>query len=401
MTSSTLAATGTWKPGKDLPAPGGWYGQHDGAVVLTTPDGKSQVLVVGGVDGKGVAQATGAVYDVAGDAWTTADPHVPRRLHATTVLADGKVLVTGGVSGSPFSPGLTAAEIFNPADKTWKVVAGMKQGRWGHSAVLLPNKQVLVAGGATNRSGDSIRALASAELYDPDKNTWTDAKPMTDPRTGHTAIVLKDGKVLVCGGTVPVSGTGDVALGFCELYTPGTTPGNDSWSATGSLLRPRTGHQAVKLSETSVLVVGGGVPGAPGDGTFDPYARLTVEQFDLTAGAGTWQDVTPAEPVPRGRGLHRAVPLGTGKVLVAGGTAGPRDDVGYPSALILDASGAEKTWTTAAGMATGRWAFAAVALPGTKVLVTGGVARSGLAATDPDADELAKTTEIFDAGSGS
>jgi hypothetical protein len=401
MTSSTLATTGTWKPSKDLPAPSSWHGQHVGAVVLTTKDGKTQVLVVGGTDGKSVAQATGAVFDVATDAWTAADPHVARRLHATTVLADGKVLVTGGVSGSPFSPGLTAVELFNPEDKSWTVVAGMKQGRWGHSAVLLPNKQVLVAGGATNRSGDSIRALTSAELYDPANNTWTDAKPMTDARTGHTAIVLKDGKVLVCGGAAPVSGSSDVPLGFCELYTPGTTPGNDSWTATGNLVRPRTGHQAVKLSDTSVLMVGGGVPGAPGDGTFDPFARLTVEQYDLTAGAGAWKDVTPASPVPRGRGLHRAVPLGTGKVLVIGGTADPRDDVGYASALILDASGNTKIWTPAAGMATGRWGFSAAPLSATKVLVTGGVVRSGLAATNPDTDEVAKTTEIFDAGSGS
>jgi hypothetical protein len=102
---------------------------------------------------------------------------------------------------------------------------------------------------------------------------------------------------------------------------------------------------------------------------------------------------------PSGRGLHRAVPLGSGKVLVIGGTADSTNDAGYQSVLIFDTG--TKSWSAATGLATGRWAFAATALPDKRVLVTGGTVRSGLAAADPDINDLTATTEIFSAGSSS
>jgi Kelch motif protein/galactose oxidase-like protein len=389
MTSPSLAATGQWESAGVLPSPASWYGQSEGAVRL----GNGKVLVAGGADGTSAALAKAALFDPAADppAWTaTAAMQVARRQHAMTLLDDGRVLVTGGTSGAtPLSPGLPSAEIFNPANGSWAGAAPMLEPRRGHTAVLLPNKKVLVAGGTAVRSSDSVKSLATAELYDPETNTWAATGSMGDARGGHTAVVLTGGRVLVAGGSAPISGTGEAALAFCELYTQST----GKWTPTGSLLQPRSRHQAVGLSGTTVLVVGGSTPGTPGDGTFDPFNELTAELFDV--GSGLWTEM-PSRP--GGRGFHRAVALGAGKVLVVGGTADTVNDAGYASVLLFDSQA--KTWSVEAGLTVGRWGFAATALEDGKVLVAGGVTRSGLAAAAPGTDDVTATTELFSTGSG-
>jgi len=387
MTSPSLAATGQWETIGALPSPASWYGQSEGAVRL----GSGKVLVAGGADGTSAALAKAALFDPAADppAWTPAAPmQVARRQHAMTLLDDGRVLVTGGTSGAtPLSPGLPSAEIYDPATG-WTSAAPMLEPRRGHTAILLPNKKVLVAGGTAVRSSDSLRSLATAELYDPQANTWTATGSMADARSGHTAVALTGGRVLVAGGSAPISGTGEAALAFCELYTQST----GKWTPTGSLLQPRSRHQAVGLSGTTVLVVGGSTPGTPGDGTFDPFNELTAELFDV--GNGLWTEMASR---PGGRGFHRAVALGSGKVLVIGGTADTVNDAGYASVLLFDSQA--NTWSVEAGLAVGRWGFAATALEDGKVLVAGGVTRSGLAAAAAGTDDVTATTELF-TGSG-
>ncbi|MFE3505771.1 Kelch repeat-containing protein [Kitasatospora sp. NPDC059160] len=389
MTSPTVVAAAKWTAAHDLAGPTAWYGQHDGPVVLK---GTTKVLVVGGADAGGAALGRAAVYNPADDTWKpTATQPSPRRLHTVTVLNDGKVLVTGGIGGST-APGLASAEVYDPVADTWTPAGTMNQARWGHSAVLLPNNLVLVAGGSAVRDGRTTRALRSAELYDPaattDATRWTTVGDMTDARSGHPAAVLKDGKVLVVGGTAPVGTDLDPALAFCELYDPD----HKAWTPTGNLLHPRALHQATALSDTTVLVTGGRAPGAGDDGGFDPLSRRTAEKYDLATGA--W---TAAKDMPAGRARHRAVALGPGRVLVAGGTGGDADEAGYRSVLRYDAG--TDTWSTQPGLLTGRWGFAAALLPDNRVLAAGGAARSGLAAADPTVTELTAAAELFD-GSG-
>jgi Kelch motif/Galactose oxidase, central domain len=387
MTSSTVAAIGAWTATDALPTAAARYGQHDSAVLLDS----GRVLVAGGADGASAALAQTAVYDPAAGTWKPGGTlHAPRRLHTMTRLADGTVLAAGGLGGSSATgPGLAAAELFDPATGAWTATGKMTEPRWGHSAALLPDGSVLVAGGTAVRFGQTTKALRSAERYDPDTGKWTAVADMTDARSDHTAVPLTGGAVLVCGGTAPAGTADDPALAFCELYDSDT----GTWTPTGSLLHGRRHHQATLLSATTVLITGGTAPGAGGDGPFDPFSQRTAERYDLST--GTW---TAVRDMPSGRAFHRAVPLDDGKVLVIGGTASDRDEAGYRSAVVFDASA--NRWTAAAGLDNGRWAFAAAVLPDGRVLVAGGVVRSGLAAADPAVTELTPSAEIF-TGSGS
>lgn len=378
MSSVILAAA--WSPAPDYAVAASWYGQHDAAILLK--DGK-KVLVAGGADAKSVSLRQSAVFDLDAGTWSTSVQLVTgRQLHALALLPSGKVLVTGGIT-APNAAALATAEIYDPVQNTWTATTTpMPSGRWGHSAVTLSNGQVLISGGSAIRSSGTVMALRTAVLFTEtaDGGTWAEAAPMTDARTGHAAVVLQDGKkVLVCGGTTPVGAADDPALAFCEVYDTDAK----TWKPTGSMRVPRSAHTATALSATTVLVAGGRAPGASG-GSFDPFARDTAEVFDLGAAGGSWQ-LTGV--MPAGRAHHRAVSLGGGKVLVVGGTDDGADEAGYRGAIEY-AAGA---WTKAPGLTEGRWAFAA-ASSGAKVIVAGGVARTGLAAASEDV-ELTKKAE--------
>jgi hypothetical protein len=386
MTTITpAAATGSWTTTADLPTSGAFAGQHDGPVQLTG----GSVLVAGGADAASAPLARAARYTPATGAWAaTGALHTARRLHTLTALAGGKVLTAGGTGvGAQFpQPGLAAAEVYDPAAGTWTGTGNLHTARFGHSAALLADGSVLVAGGSAVRSGQSLSALRSAEVWHADTGTWTEVAPMADARTGHAAVVLGNGKVLVVGGSVPTGRDTEAALAFCELYDPAT----GTWAPTGNLTVPRARHRATAVG-AAVLVTGGTAPGPGGDGTFDPFARGSAELFNPATGA--W---TATAPMPGGRELHRAAALSATTALVVGGTDGVRDATGFESALVYDT--AADTWSAAAGLAAGRWSFAALALADGTVLVTGGVSRTGLAAAS--GTELAGSTEVFSATGG-
>jgi subtilisin family serine protease len=169
--------------------------------------------------------------------------------HTATLLANGKVLVAGGFNGVSYFRGAELYE-YDPATGTgtWTPTGDMTTARLWHTATLLPNGKVLVTGGRTIM-GNRLR---TAELftYDPatGNGTWAPADSMTGAREGHTATLLSNGKVLVAGGS------DGVALSTTELYDP-TPPG--TWTPTLPMTHFRLGHRATLLPNGKVLVSGG------------------------------------------------------------------------------------------------------------------------------------------------
>jgi N-acetylneuraminic acid mutarotase len=267
--------------------------------------------------------------------------NTPRAWHTATLLPNGKVLVAGGYGGFY----LKSAELFDPATGKWTYTGEMSGARYQHTATLLPNGKVLVAGGV----GPTGR-LNTAELYDPATGLWSSAGTMSGARSYHTATLLTNGKVLVAGG--------DTATGFlaeAELYTPDSGAG--TWSAAHVMYSPRSQHTATLLQDGRVLVAGG----QNGAGRIDD-----VEIYTADAGSGSWE-ANP--PLWKQRSAHTAVLLNDDRVLVVGGDL---DDLGAGKAE-LNSPGIPRMWAYTADLTEGvRWNHTATLLPNGMVLIAGG-----------------------------
>ena len=122
--------------------------------------------------------------------------HIARASHTSTLLPNGKVLIAGGFAGSGGeSNPYTTAELFDVSSGTFQPVGSMSIGRSGHTATLLKNGKVLIAGGWTGR----YNRVGSAEIYDPASGAFTPTASMLIERAGNTATILPDGRVLVAG----------------------------------------------------------------------------------------------------------------------------------------------------------------------------------------------------------
>ena len=265
------------------------------------PNGR--VLVAGG-DFQWPYSANAELYDPATGMWrATGSMTTIRVSHTATLLPNGRVLVAGGY----WDALLASAELYDPATRVWTATGSMATVRWGHTATLLPNGQVLVAGGrGRNNPPDS---LASAELYDPASGMWTVTGSMATGRWQHTATLLPNGQVLVAGGLNRHHGY----LASAELYDPAT----GVWTATGDLASARELHTATLLPNGQVLVAGGDVSPlvAGGDVSRDPYRPTpTAELYDPAT--GSWTATASLRPPRRS---HTATLLRNGRVLVSGG----------------------------------------------------------------------------------
>ena len=137
------------------------------------------------------------LYDPAFNAWTTlSSMNTARTSHTATILPNGKVFVAGGFHGSC----LDSAEVYDPSFNTWTTLSSMKTARRFHTQTTLPNGKVLVTGGSQITNVVSSIDLNSAELYDPSLNAWATVASMSTARESHTATLLLNGKVLVAGG---------------------------------------------------------------------------------------------------------------------------------------------------------------------------------------------------------
>ena len=258
----------------------------------------------------------------------------PRSEHTATLLRNGQVLVAGGKDGHR---SLVECELYNPSTGTWSETGSLKIARAYHTATLLPNGQVLVTGGRG--------PLASCELYNPATGTWSETGSMATERSNHTAALLPDGQVLVVGNGINNSPTS------CELYNSST----GTWSSTGGLAVARYAHAATLLSNGKVLVSGGSK-------SVPPYGFLaSCELYDPAT--GLW---SATGSMAATRNEHTSTLLNDGQVLVVGGNA-----YGSPSTCELydPTSG---TWRVTTNLSISRRRHTATLLLDGRVLVAGG-----------------------------
>ena len=211
----------------------------DHRTAFLLPDGK--VLVVGGSGAE--------LYDPSTGTWSlTGSLNVSREASTATLLGNGKVLVAGGYANGScclFSDITNTAELYDPATGEWSFTGNLNLRRAYHTATLLSNGKVLFAGGTA--------ADTAAELYDPATGKWSLTGKLSGARVYTAATLLQDGKVLVAGGCRDDE-CFPIQVGSAEVYDPNT----QTWSITGSLNTPRDyGHTTTLLANGDVLLVGG------------------------------------------------------------------------------------------------------------------------------------------------
>ena len=249
------------------------------------------------VDSKSLASTE--LYDpVAGT--VTAGPlmSAPRSVHTATLLPDGRVLLAGGFTAD-FSP-LASVEIFDPTTDTISAAAAMATARRSHSATLLDDGQVLVVGGFSGTSAFTGAATTAAELFDG--TTWTATGSLNEARESQTATRFLDGRVLIAAG----QGAFPVLRASAEIYDPLT----GAFAFTGSLSIARWSHTATLLPDGAVLIAGGNTDAATGGLT------ASVEQFDPVSGT-----FTSVGSLAAARAEHTATLLPDGTILMVGGVA--------------------------------------------------------------------------------
>lgn len=316
-----------------------------------------------------VAIAAPPAHASPGDWSATGSLAIARDHHTATLMGNGKVLIAGGlvtpVAGQNVVP-TASAEVYDPDTGAFSPTCPLALARADHSSTLLPDGRVMVAGG---RNGSS--ALSSVEVYDPEAvdplagctGTWTPTGSLREVRYDHTATTLVNGKVLVASGHGALVLTQRLSE-TAEVYDPAT----GTWSLTGSLDTPRENHTATLLGDGSVVVAGG-------DGIYG-NAVPSAERYDPAT--GNWSR-TGSLGIPRE--AHTATLLGDGSVLVAGGDG--IDGSALASAERYDP--AAGTWSPTGSLAVRRTAHTATLLPRGTLLVTGGGG---------------STTELYDPATG-
>ena len=444
--------TGVWNATGALATP------RSGASAVLLQNGK--VLVKGGRDTNGAALASAEIYDPASGEWTaTGTMSAARRHHTATLLPDGKVLVAGGATDDAASLSLDTSELYDPRTGTWADGGRLSYGRsfhtaslvggqvivvggtsgssyntvielynldlrvWSilgsgpgtsdrarkfHTATVLPNFKVLVAGGTKDvplatarllvgfgvdttgsltggRTGHTAAVLpgnrvlaagglnaagaptASAEIYQQSTGTWAPASSLVTARAGQTATVLAGGAILLTGGYDAAG-----ALASCEIYAAQPT----QWLDTASMIGGRSQHTSTLLPSGKVLVTGGFGRGQTIVGSAEMYDPL----------GDSWMTAGPFSP----RAGHSATLLGDGRVMLTGGyTDTPGTNFTAATTLFDPNMGA---WMGSGSLQTSRAFHAAVLLPGGKVLVAGGY-------RPPNYTPLA-SAELFDPGTG-
>jgi len=270
----------------------------------------------------------------------------PRGDHSATLLSDGRVLVVGGRAA--YSKFLATAEIFdpkkfdpkNPGAKTWTTVAQASVKRVHHGAARLPNGKVLVAGGYSSATLDSL------ELYDPAANTWSLlGTKLKVTRSAMTTTMLKNGTVVCAGGY-----DGKEFHDTLEVYD---TKNGTLKTVPQKMQHKRAGHRATLMADGKVLITGGYCGGSckvSGDAIYD---AVTDKVKSISSNGSELYH-------------HDAALLRDGRVLCTGGGYTKQKAVAYDPKM-------GGMWTGLVSMKFGRYYHTATTMPSGVVLVVGGM----------------------------
>jgi hypothetical protein len=366
-----------------VPPTGEWTSAGDMGTARVSPEAvllkNGKVLMVGGridlsSNGWEIYTPSAELYDPDAGTWTPTGSLATARSAPALVLQSGRVLVVGGMGQGPAA--LASAEIYDPDTGSWSKAASMAWARIGHTATVLSNGRVLVAGGYVT-CPDSVQpcddASVGAEIYDPGAGTWTAAGTLNTMRRYHAATLLEDGRVLVAGGaTSSCSPTTSQCLyssvSNAEIYDPTT----GSWTVTGNMGSARQSPQ-VLLADGRVLAAGGAkcaIMSNPGLPAITACSQLTsAEVYDPTT--GTWS-LTGSLNEYHGEPLTL---LCDDNVLVAAGYNPAGVSTLSASAELYDP--AAGVWSFTGSMTTGRDMTAVVRLADGRVLVAGGQSATG------------------------
>ncbi|MFO1413942.1 MAG: kelch repeat-containing protein [Burkholderiales bacterium] len=272
--------------------------------------------------------------------------------HTAVRLPNGDVLVVG--SNSSANP--NTAEKYVSASQAWIAAASISPKIViGNTGNVLPDGRIFVAGGwGPQTPSNLVNSFATAWLYNAGADTVISAGVMSIPRAEHTATLLPNGKVLIVGGVnYQVSGGAQVStvLGSAELFDPVT----GVWSSAGSMSTVRHYHSAVLLGNGKVLVIGG---------YSSSNVLASAELYDPST--NSW---SIAGQMQKAHGGGPATVLNNGKVLIVGGN----------TAELYDP--ANNTWSYAASPFLGRDSPSATLLQDGRVLMAGGSTKDGVLAS--------------------
>jgi N-acetylneuraminic acid mutarotase len=282
--------------------------------------------------------------------------------HTATLLLDGTVLIAGGARGSQsfvYSP-MASCERYDPARGTFSSAGSMILARYEHTAVLLTSGKVLVAGGFSSNSYNS--STNGAELFDPVASTWSSAGTFTGGRADHLAVRLADGRVLIAGGWSSLNSWSS-ALDTAQIYSPNAGAG--TWASAGTMTSRRAYGAAALLPNGKVLIAGGAKSSTE--------SALVAEVFDPAAPVAS--AFSPSGTMTTGRIRFALVLLRDGNALALGGQA---DNGAFLASVERWANG---SWTAVAPLSSAR-EYPMVALtPDNKLMVMTGDNDAGVVAS--------------------
>ena len=204
----------------------------------------AELMVTGGT-GRSSLVPNSEIYDPETGEWELLGNHTRRVFQTAVLLPDGSAFVTGGSGDTAYQE---SAEAYSPITDAWTRLEPMTYGRSGHTAALFDDGRVIVIGGIGLTASGNVQTHRSTEVFDPVDGIWSNGGQLQKERSGHAMTVLPDGRIFVVGGTDDIG-----FLASAEMYDPAT----DEWTTLGEMHGPRLSHRATALPDGRVLVSGG------------------------------------------------------------------------------------------------------------------------------------------------